>query len=74
MSKESLEDLKRLAIAKHGEDHAYALAERFGNSRHKQPWRKALATPCRIDSEVLAHQQWQQSGKEKFLRDRPNKN
>jgi len=63
---ETLKDLQQLAIAKHGEDHAWSLAERFGNSRHKQPWREALATPSRSASEVLEHEQWQRSIQGKY--------
>ena len=67
---ETLKDLQRLAIAKHGEDYAWNLAERFGNSRHKKPWREALAEPSRSPSEVLEHQQWQKSIREKFIREK----
>jgi len=64
---ETLKDLQRLAIAKHGEDYAWNLAVGFGNIRHKQPWREALASPARSVDEVLKHQQWQQSMRENLL-------
>lgn len=56
---ESLEDLKRIATAKHGEDWAYTLASRFDNPNHKASWRKAIAEPARSLEQTLDHQAWQ---------------
>ena len=61
MSKtQSLNDLKRIAIAKHGEDRAWSLALMEGDPRHKKPWQLAIARPVQTADEKLKHQIWQQ--------------
>lgn len=60
----SLADLKRIAIAKHGEDRAWSLAIMEGEPRHKKTWQAVIDHPVRTPEEVLEHQIWQQRIKE----------
>lgn len=64
---ESLDDLKRIATVKHGENWAWCLAKDYGNVRHKESWRKAIAHPARTPEEVLDHQVWQQEIQNKYF-------
>ncbi len=64
MSKQSLNDLKRIAIAKHGENRAWSLAMLNGNPNHKKSWQLAIAEPVQTIEEKLKHQIWQEKIKE----------
>lgn len=66
MTKQSLADLKRIAIAKHGKDRAWSLALMEGNPRHKKPWQLAIAQPVQTVEEKLDHQIWQEQIKGDF--------
>jgi len=60
MSKQTtLADLKRIAIAKHGENRAWSLAMMNGNPNHKKSWEMAIAQPVQSVEQALKHQIWQ---------------
>ena len=63
---QSLADLKRIAIAKHGENRAWSLAMLNGNPNHKKSWQEAIATPALSLVEQLEHEIWQEGIKEKL--------
>jgi hypothetical protein len=62
----SLADLKRIAIAKHGENRAWSLAMLNGNPNHKKSWQEAIAHPVQTVEEKLDHQIWQEQVKADF--------
>jgi len=62
----SLADLKRIAIAKHGENRAWSLAMLNGNPNHKKSWQEAIATPALSLAEQLDHEIWQEQVKADF--------
>jgi hypothetical protein len=62
----SLADLKRIAIAKHGENRAWSLAMLNGNPNHKKSWQEAIATPALSLVEQLEHEIWQEGIKQQF--------
>jgi hypothetical protein len=64
--RQTLADLKRIAIAKHGEDRAYSLAMSNGNPNHKKSWQLAIAEPVLSVEEKLDHQLWQEKVKADF--------
>ncbi|MEW6495326.1 MAG: hypothetical protein AB1589_22840 [Cyanobacteriota bacterium] len=66
MSNLTLKDLQRLAIAKHGEDEAWAEAYFLGNARHKKTWQKVLDKPAKTVEEQLSNHLWQQELRKKF--------
>ena len=66
MIEQTLADLKRIAIAKHGEDRAYSLAMSKGNHNHKKSWQLAIAEPILTVEEKLDHQIWQEKVKADF--------
>lgn len=68
MTKQTLADLKRIAIAKHGEDRAWSLAMLNGNQNHKKSWQEAIAQPVQTVEEKLDHQIWQEQVKGDFKR------
>ena len=66
MQELTLKDLQRIAIAKHGEDAAWAKALFYGNPRHKATWQQVINTPARTPEQQLDHQLWQQEIRKKF--------
>lgn len=64
MTKQTLQDLQRIAIAKHGEDRAYSIAYLKGDPRHKKTWQEVIAAPVQTAEEKLSHQIWQQKIKD----------
>jgi hypothetical protein len=63
---QTLADLNRIAIAKHGEDRAWALAIIKGNPRHKKTWQQVIDHPTRTPEEALKHQIWQEKIKKQL--------
>ncbi len=59
MAKQTLLDLQKIAIAKHGEDRAWSLAMLNGNPNHKKSWQLAISEPVQTVEEKLKHQIWQ---------------
>ncbi len=68
-SNQSLNDLQRLTIAKHGEDWAWAQAHsgKYGAANHIATWQKILALPEQLPGQVLNHQQWQRDIQTRFF-------
>ena len=66
MTKQTLQDLQRIAIAKHGEDRAHSIAYQKGNPRHKKTWQEVIAHPVQTAEEKLSHQIWQQKTRDDF--------
>jgi len=65
MKRQTVADLERLAVAKHG-DYAYMIATRVGgNLRHKSTWMAVLAEESTVEQR-LSHQMWQQGIRHKF--------
>lgn len=63
MTKQTVQDLIRIAIAKHGEDRAWSLAMMQGDARHKKSWELAIAHPVQSVDKKLEHQIWQEKMK-----------
>ena len=61
---ESLDDLKRMAIAKHGKENAYRLAS--GRLDRKATWREVNAHPLLTNEQIAEHRDWQKGLREKF--------
>lgn len=66
MSNLTLKEIQRIAIAKHGEDEAWAEAYFCGNPCHKKTWQQVLDKPAKTVEEQLSHQMWQEEIRKKF--------
>jgi hypothetical protein len=55
----TVKDLQRLAIAKHGENEAWAKAYFIGDARHRKVWHQVLEMSAMTAEEKLSHQIWQ---------------
>ena len=57
---QSLTELIKYAIARHGYDRAWSLARLKGDTRHCKTWQAVINEPARTPEQVAKHQIWQE--------------